>query len=93
MSSGKDALEKAQKLMQEAVHAMLECKQYKCAHVTAIRTQVEGQQEDVMCVFFGGSEEVLASMATRVMDSSIEERIARSLAHNAIVNAANKPSV
>ena len=80
-------VQKAQQLMTEAIHAMVACGQFKTAQMTAVRTMVSGKPEDVTCIFFGSSEDVLEAMTTRVTGPSYEERIATSFTQDAISRA------
>lgn len=67
--------EKAKELMAQAIQAMLDCGEYKAAHVVTARTMVQGQLENVTCLIFGNSADVLSVISSRVVDASIEEKI------------------
>lgn len=69
---------------------MIECGQYQTAQVVATRTNVAGQPENVTCLIFGRSPDVLDAVAARIGDVSIDERVAASLAHDVIVRAAKQ---
>lgn len=82
-------IEKAQKMLSEAIEAMLECGQHQAVKAVAFRSMIHGQPENVHCLVFGSSAEVCETVALRVTDSSIDERIAASISNEAIGKAAS----
>lgn len=65
--------EKAQKMMAEAIKAMMDCGQFKVAHTVAMRTQVQGRPVNATCLLFGDSLEDLEAIANRAVTPSMTD--------------------
>lgn len=72
-------IDEAQKLMADAVEAMLACGPHRVASTTVTKTLVDGRTETVTCLLFGPSMDVLKTIAQRIGEPSLEERIASTL--------------
>jgi len=68
-------IEKAKQMMADAIKAMLECGEYKVTQTVGTRTDVGGQVENVICLIFGPSKDVLDVIAARIENASLDERV------------------
>ena len=88
-------IETAQQMMAAATKAMLECGLYQAVRTVTTNTRIGGQNEDVTCVIFSRTPAALDAIATRVEETSldervIEERVADGLARSVIARAAKR---
>lgn len=82
--------ETAQNMMANAIKALLECGHFEAAQAIMVRTIVCGEIENVSCMMFGRSLDVLGAITSRLEHVSLAEVSAASLAGEAITQAAKK---
>lgn len=68
-------IENAQQLMADAVKATLACGQHQAAKAFITKALVADESENVTCLIFGSSEEVLDVIARRVSATAFCERL------------------
>lgn len=59
-------VEKAQKMVADAIRAMIDCGQFQASHAVATRALVRGQMESVTYLIYGRSPDVLEVVASEL---------------------------